>query len=56
MPAPLPSRQTAATSANSAARPGAAEFVQRWYEDGGVEGATLEWLLDRMRPTQEARS
>ncbi|WP_171054641.1 hypothetical protein [Roseovarius arcticus] len=55
MPAPLSPQQTAPIPARSAARPGAAEFVQRWHEDGGIEGASLEWMLDRMRPTQEAR-
>ncbi|WP_324753370.1 hypothetical protein [Roseovarius sp. Pro17] len=50
-----PPLQTPADPARTSARPGAAEIVQRWQEDAGIEGAALEWMLDRTRPPQEAR-
>jgi hypothetical protein len=51
-----PPIQASATTPYLAPRPGAAEIVQRWNEDGGIEGAALEWMLDRMRPPREART
>lgn len=41
-------------ASTTAERPGTAETVLRWQEVGGVEGVPLEWMLDRMRPAQEA--
>ncbi|WP_165802890.1 hypothetical protein [Pelagivirga sediminicola] len=35
-------------------RPGANEMVQRWQDVGGIEGVSLEWMLDRARAAQEA--
>ncbi len=50
-----PPSQTPADPARTSARPGAAEIAQCWQEGGGIEGAALEWMLDRTRPPQEAR-
>ena len=36
-------------------RPSAAETAQRWQDVGGIEGISLEWMLDRTRAPQEAR-
>lgn len=35
-------------------RPTATEVMQRWQDVGGVEGFSLEWMLDRMCASQEA--
>ena len=35
-------------------RPTATEVMQRWQEVGGVEGFSLEWMLDRMCTPKEA--
>ena len=55
-----PSLQSAAIPAQIAQCRGqglcTAEFVQRWHEDGGIEGTSLEWMLDRMRAPQESRT
>ncbi len=32
-----------------------AETAQRWQDIGGIEGVSLEWILDRARAPQEAR-
>ncbi len=34
--------------------PCAAEAAQRWQDIGGIEGFSLEWMLDRARAPQEA--
>lgn len=44
------------TLARSGERPGVVETVLRWQEVGGIEGANLEWMLDRIRAPQEART
>ncbi len=30
------------------------ETAQHWQDIGGIEGFSLEWMLDRARPPQEA--
>ncbi len=30
------------------------ETAQRWQDIGGIEGFSLEWMLDRARAPQEA--
>ncbi len=32
----------------------AAETAQRWQEIGGIEGVSLEWMLDHTRVLREA--
>lgn len=51
-PDPKPSSPTAPNGD----RPSIAETVWRWQEVGGIEGASLEWMLDRVRAPQEART
>ncbi|MFD0859833.1 hypothetical protein [Roseovarius aquimarinus] len=49
--APSPARPDLAAS-----RPERAELVQRWCDGCGLEGSSLEWMLDRTRTPREART
>ncbi|WP_255013908.1 hypothetical protein [Roseovarius sp. M141] len=42
------------TAPSGTVRPCAAETAQRWQDVGGIEGFSLEWMLDRARAPQEA--
>lgn len=42
-------------AADRPAPPSTVETAQRWHDVGGIEGVSLEWMLDRNRAPQEAR-
>ena len=55
---PAPSSSPSVLSAETvrpSPRPNPAELVQRWCDEGGIEGTSLEWMLDRAHLSHEAR-
>lgn len=49
-----PPRTCSQPAAKSATCACAAETAQRWQDVGGIEGISLEWMLDHARAPQEA--